>query len=66
MACQKNFGARAQKCKASFTGSVIEDFVATSSYEIRHNKDFVKAMDRNVTAFLYLRQKFSLLSGAKI
>jgi len=28
-------------------------------------KNFVKAMDRNGTAFLYLRQKFSLLSDAK-
>ena len=29
-------------------------------------KNFVKAMDRNGTAFLYLRQKFPLLSDAKI
>ena len=29
-------------------------------------KNFVKAMDRNGTAFLYLRQKFLLLSDAKI
>ena len=29
-------------------------------------KNFVKAMDRNGTAFLYLRQTFSLLSDAKI
>ena len=29
-------------------------------------KNFVKAMDRNGTAFLYLRQKFTLLSDAKI
>ena len=29
-------------------------------------KNFVKATDRNVTAFLYLRQKFPLLSDAKI
>jgi len=29
-------------------------------------KNFVKAMDRNDTAFLYLRQKFPLLSDAKI
>jgi len=29
-------------------------------------KNFVKAMDRNGTAFLYVRQKFSLLSDAKI
>jgi hypothetical protein len=29
-------------------------------------KNFVKAMDRNVTAFLHLRQKFPLLSDAKI
>jgi hypothetical protein len=29
-------------------------------------KNFVKAMDRNSTAFLYLRQKFPLLSDAKI
>ena len=29
-------------------------------------KNFVKAMDRNDTAFLYLRQKFPLLSDYKI
>jgi len=29
-------------------------------------KNFVKAMDHNGTAFLYLRQKFPLLSNAKI
>jgi len=29
-------------------------------------KNFVKAMDRNGTANLYVRQKFSLLSDAKI
>ena len=29
-------------------------------------KNFVKAMDRNGTAFLYLQQKFLLLSDAKI
>ena len=29
-------------------------------------KNFVKAMDRNGTAFLYLRQKFPLLSDVKI
>ena len=29
-------------------------------------KNFVKAVDRNGTTFLYLRQKFSLLSDAKI
>ena len=29
-------------------------------------KNFVKAVDRNCTAFLYLRQKFPLLSDAKI
>ena len=29
-------------------------------------KNFVKAMDRNSIAFLYLRQKFPLLSDAKI
>jgi len=29
-------------------------------------KNFVKAMDRNGTAFLYLRQKLPLLSDAKI
>jgi hypothetical protein len=29
-------------------------------------KNFVKVMDRNDTAFLYLRQKFPLLSDAKI
>ena len=29
-------------------------------------KNFVKAMDRNGTTFLYLRQKFPLLSDAKI
>ena len=28
-------------------------------------KNYVKAMDRNGTAFLYLRQKFPLLSDAK-
>ena len=29
-------------------------------------KNFVKAMNRNGTAFLYLRQKFPLLNDAKI
>ena len=29
-------------------------------------KSFAKAMDRNGTTFLYLRQKFPLLSDAKI
>ena len=29
-------------------------------------KNFVKAMDRNGTAFLYLQQKFSVLSDAKV
>jgi len=29
-------------------------------------KNFVKAMDRNGTTFLYLRQKFPLLSDAKL
>ena len=29
-------------------------------------KDFVTAMDRNGTTFLYLQQKFLLLSDAKI
>jgi len=29
-------------------------------------KNFLKVMDRNGTAFLYLRQKFLLLSDAKI
>jgi len=29
-------------------------------------KNFVRAMDRNGSAFMYLRQKFPLLSDAKI
>ena len=40
MAYLKDFGARTQKCKASFTGWVIEEFVATSSYHIRPHEEF--------------------------
>jgi len=63
MACQKDFGARTQKCKASFTGWVIEDFVANSSCQVWSHEEFCEG---NCTAFLYLRQKFPLLSDAKI
>jgi len=47
--------------------SLVESsrIVAISSYQIRPHEDFVKAMDRNDTAFLYLRQKFPLLRDAK-
>ena len=42
---------------------MIEDFFHV---KLGLMKNFVKAMDHNGTEFLYLRQKFFLLSDAKI
>ena len=66
MAYQKYFGTRTQKCKTSFTGWVIEEFVAHLLIKLGLMKNFVKAMDRNGTTFLYLQQKFLPLSDTKI
>src|SRR5215471_17455901 len=60
MACQKDFGARTQKCKAS------RILLPPFHIKLGLMKNFVKAMDRNGTAFLYLLQKLLLLSDAKI
>src|SRR5215471_9068630 len=52
---KKGFEARTQKCKAS-----------PLHIKLGLMKNFVKAMDRNGTAFLYLRQKFPFLNNAKL
>jgi hypothetical protein len=66
VACKKDFGARTQNLKHH---SLVESsMILLPPLQIKLGvmKNFVKPMDRNGTAFLYLRQKFSLLSNAKI
>ena len=45
---------------------MIEDLLPPHHVKLGLMKNFVKAMDRNGTAFPYLRQKFPLLSDTKI
>jgi len=66
MAYQKDFGEGHKNVKHHSLVASSRNLLPTLLNKLGLMKNFVKAMDRNVAAFLYLRQNFPLLSDAKI
>jgi len=66
MAYQKYFGEGHINVLHHSLVEYSRNLLPTLLNKLGHMKNFLKTMDRNVAAFLYLRQNFPLISDAKI